>query len=103
MTETWTDYDDTDPLWWFYSLLFIGGSKDLITSPTAYAKAQGAYTISDYHDSEGKESSDWWLRSPGDDSDNASCVTGLGGVYAGYYVDHDIVSVRPALWVNLAS
>ena len=105
VTETWTDYvgiihDETDFLW----LFSIGGSKDLITSSTAYAMAQGAFTIPDYHDTEGKESCYWWLRSPGYVSDYAACISSPGGVDAnGYSVDDNENAVRPALWVDLVS
>ena len=63
---------------------------------TAYVKAQGAY--------EYNNSSYWWLRSPGHDSDYAVYVNNYGSVdYGGLYVGIDHIAVRPALWINLES
>lgn len=47
----------------------------------------------------------WWLRSPGDLSDSAACVSVFGSVdYAGDYICGDYVAVRPALIIkNLKS
>ena len=99
----WTDHDgkshDVAGIKWY-----IGGSKDVITSPTAYAKAQGANTYSLFHDSEGKVSCWWWLRSPGNGSGSAAYVYNNGYVDAyGFGVNNCDYAVRPALWVNLAS
>ena len=56
---------------------------------------------------------DWWLRTPGDDQNEAAFVGDDGAVYYDgvsyhgfvyqleYSVDHDGIGVRPALWVNL--
>ena len=47
---------------------------------------------------------DWWLRSPGRLSDDASYVYFIGcGVYDGYDVNYDHFAVRPALHLNLSS
>ena len=64
---------------------------------TAYCYAQGAYKASNGN-------CWWWLRSPGDDSDDAACV-GCGGSVGdrGCGVSSDDGAVRPALWVNLES
>ena len=102
LSNKWTDYDGEN-----YdvtgSSYFIGGSKDVITSPTAYTDAQGVLTTF-VHDSEGKASCLWWLRSPGDASIAAAFVDYSGHVDArGFFVDYDHYAVRPALWVNLAS
>jgi hypothetical protein len=44
----------------------------------------------------------WWLRSPGYYSDNAACVIVDGWVgVLGYFVYHDYIGVRPALWLKL--
>ncbi|MBR7016722.1 MAG: pentapeptide repeat-containing protein [Lachnospiraceae bacterium] len=44
----------------------------------------------------------WWLRSPGNFCNYAACVVPGGGVLDfGYFVIHDDVGVRPALWLNL--
>lgn len=68
-------------------------------SPTAYAKAQGAYTSS-YTTAEGTAAGWWWLRSPGSDQSSAACV-GISGAIYGLSVDCSYGSIRPALWVNL--
>mgnify|MGYP001036542408 CR=1 FL=1 len=63
-------------------------------APTAYAKAQGAYTSNG--------TCWWWLRSPGDDQLGAALVDSVGDVYYnGNYVNIDGDCVRPALWINL--
>ncbi len=70
-------------------------------APTAYAKAQGAYTSFDYQTSSGKSACRWWLRSPGSNQFSAAYVGSGGDVYfSGYYVDYANVSVRPALWIS---
>ena len=72
-------------------------------APTAYAKAQGAYTSSDYQTSSGKSACWWWLRSPGRTQDYAAGVPVYGNVYfTGISVYYDNVSVRPAMWISLA-
>ena len=100
--DTWTDYNEkhhdvTGNNW------FIGGSKDVITSPTAYAEAQGVWASSTL-DAEGNGSCWWWLRSPGYTGTCATHVDYSGGVnaYGGNAFSVGGV-VRPAIWVNLAS
>ena len=82
---------------------FIGFSKEVITTPTAYALAQGVLTYSYYHDADGKESCWCWLRSPGKDSESAAGVGYFGGVDAeGCLVKSGYKSaVRPAMWINI--
>ena len=73
-------------------------------APTAYAKAQGAYTSSDYQTSSGKFTCWWWLRSPGGNQGYAATVNRAGDVrYDGYGVNCGYDSVRPALWITLDS
>ena len=73
-------------------------------APTAYAKAQGAYTSDSYKTASGAATCWWWLRSPGRYQDRAARVYYDGSViYDGYLVDSDIDAVRPALWINLDS
>jgi serine/threonine protein kinase len=46
----------------------------------------------------------WWLRSPGSNGGSVAIVDGSGGIHAdggGYYVNNGVISVRPALWLNL--
>lgn len=73
-------------------------------APTAYAKAQGAYTSDIYKTASGAATCWWWLRSPGDIQNYAAYVYNDGSVnYLGYYVSRDNDAVRPALWINLDS
>ena len=72
---------------------------------TAYAKECGAWTSTWASvRTEYKGNGDWWLRSPGDYSFDASSVNyfGYGGNY-GSSVYHDDKAVRPALHLNLSS
>ena len=101
LSGMWTDYDGVNHNVTEYKN-YIGGSKDVIISATAYTEAQGVRTDSNYHDAEGKESCWWWLRSSGFAGNRASIVYSGGGVDAGgSSVSNG--AVRPALWVNLAS
>ena len=44
----------------------------------------------------------WWLRSPGGDSNRAANITNAGLIHVrGNYVDTDYCGVRPAMWINL--
>lgn len=73
-------------------------------APTAYAKAQGAYTSDSYKTASGAATCWWWLRSPGYFQTDAASVYSYGSVYYfGSSVDYDTGAVRPALWINLDS
>lgn len=73
-------------------------------APTAYAKAQGAYTSDSYKTASGAATCRWWLRSPGSHQNNAAYVNSYGSVYyTGYPVNDGTDAVRPALWINLDS
>ena len=73
-------------------------------APTAYAKAQGAYTSDSYKTASGAATCWWWLRSPGGNQYFAASVNYYGSVnYGGYAVNNDTAAVRPALWINLDS
>ena len=73
-------------------------------APTAYAKAQGAYTSDSYKTASGAATCWWWLRSPGYLQDNAAYVRYGGSVrYRGDDVSSGNDAVRPALWINLDS
>ena len=73
-------------------------------APTAYAKAQGAYTSDSYKTASGAATCWWWLRSPGYLQYYAASVSYDGSVdYYGRNVDIDYDAVRPALWINLDS
>ncbi len=71
--------------------------------PSAYAKANGGWTSSDYTKG-GAATGWWWLRSPGFDVNRAACVSSGGGVNSGgYSVDGDNDCVRPAMWIDLSA
>ena len=73
-------------------------------APTAYAKAQGAYTSDIYKTASGAATCWWWLRSPGNSQTHAASVHNHGSVYyTGYLVNYAHDAVRPALWINLDS
>ena len=73
-------------------------------APTAYAKAQGAYTSDIYKTASGAATCWWWLRSPGLTQTSAASVFNVGSVYyCGHSVLYDYDAVRPALWINLDS
>ena len=73
-------------------------------APTAYAKAQGAYTSDSYKTASGAATCWWWLRSPGFTQSCAASVRYDGSVnYRGSDVDRAHGAVRPALWINLDS
>ena len=73
-------------------------------APTAYAKAQGAYTSDSYKTASGAATCWWWLRSPGYFQYYAAYVNYGGSVnFYGYNVNNDNDAVRPALWINLDS
>ena len=79
-------------------------SETKLAKNTAYAKECGARTwMAEYGMAEYEGNGDWWLRSPGDDSTSARCVsfTGYGNAYGGVY--NDSIAVRPALHLNLSS
>jgi len=81
---------------------FSGSHCDIDISRQAqgsdYAERRGldVYTVRPY-----SENSNWWLRSPGNDSYSACCCYYNG--YMNYYdcVDLNYIGVRPALWLNL--
>lgn len=73
-------------------------------APTAYAKAQRAWTHDNYKTSSGEATCRWWLRSPGYTQDYAARVNYDGSVdYYGYSAYFSNFCVRPALWINLDS
>ena len=64
-------------------------------APTAYAKAQGAYTSNG--------TCWWWLRSPGLYQDSAAYVYRRGDIFCnGNSVSSDDGCVRPAMWIELS-
>ena len=73
--------------------------------PTAYAIANGAGTSDNCKDKckvEGAATGWWWLRSPGNDQDDAARVDYDGGTGSnGTAVDDVYYCARPALWIDL--
>lgn len=65
-------------------------------APTEYAIAQGA-------DKNDDGNSGWWLRSPGQQSNRAACVSDSGDIYFFGILAYYYCEVRPALWINLDS
>ena len=82
---------------------YFSSDDERMCAPAAYAKAQGAYSSSDY-EVDGEATCWWWLRSPGYLQDYAAVVYFGGGVYYyGLNVYFDYACVRPAFWINLDS
>ena len=75
---------------------YFSSNTDRICKPTAYAKAQGAYT---------NDSGNcwWWLRSPGINLNLAAYVTTDGSLGSSRLVNRGYDAVRPAFWINLES
>ena len=70
--------------------------------PTAYAKAQGAWTSYINKTASGEAACWWWLRSPGVSQNFAAYVGDVGSVGClGSGVPDVHVCVRPALWISL--
>ena len=80
---------------------YFSSDEDRKCAPTAYAKAQGAWTSD--KTASGEATCFWWLRSPGWSQSSAVRVYYDGSVdyYVGHRVDYDSDCVRPALWINL--
>lgn len=70
--------------------------------PTAYARAQGGRSNSDYT-VDGESVCWWWLRTPGIHLPCIAYVDFDGAVSSlGYNVDVDYGCVRPAMWIDLS-
>lgn len=77
---------------------FPGNERERICLPTENAK-YNEYVRS-YSDE--KEGCEWWLRSPGEDSDNVAVVYYFGKIlYQGDPPYFDGIAVRPAIWISL--
>ena len=72
-------------------------------APTAYAKAQGAYTSNINKTADGEAAGWWWLRSPGSRQSSAAIFSDFGSLHFDNYVRYDSGCVRPAFWLNLES
>jgi hypothetical protein len=71
-------------------------------APTAYAKAQRAWTSDNNKTADGEAAGWWWLRSPGYYQSSAASVCGGGSLDPNNVRSEDVV-VRPAFWLNLES
>lgn len=80
---------------------FFTTDESLKCAPTAYAEAQGGYTI--YGIESGKDACWWWLRSPGKMQFRAAYVSNDMINDYGSNVNYGCNCVRPALWINLDS
>ena len=83
---------------------YFSNDEERKCAPTAYAKAQGAWTTDSFKTAGDEATCWWWLRSPGHNQYTAATV-GIGGSvdYRGYRVDYDRGCVCPALWIDLDS
>ena len=82
---------------------YFSSDSDRMCAPTQYAINQGVRDSDEYR-VDCKAACYWWLRSPGDDSNNAASVSSSGNVASsGNDVDSSYNGVRPALWINLES
>lgn len=71
---------------------------------TEYAKKQVGDDYIKYFFDEKTGGSDWWLRSPGESSNQAAYVSGKGEIdVGGIVVDDYVLGVRPALWLKFRS
>ena len=69
---------------------------------TDYAIANGAYTSAEVYTADNKPACQWWLRGPGTSLIHAADILLSGSVfYFGNFASIDLLSVRPALWINL--
>ncbi len=76
---------------------YFDSDIDRMCFPTAYSEDKGCF-VNEFYD----DTCWWWLRSPGNDSNVAAGVDGGGSVFeSGDHVSAGIVTVRPALWINL--
>lgn len=75
---------------------YFASDSDRACYATTYALSREA----EQHDPDNH--SWWWLRSPGETDSHASYVNFNGTVYSNA-VGNDYVSVRPALWIDIAT
>ncbi len=77
---------------------FYFAEEERMCVPTEYAAAQGAL-ISSRYDIEGRETSQWWLRTLG--NWYIAYVVSDGGLFSFDDVSSGINAVRPVMWVDL--
>ena len=92
-----------------YSAGYFNNDNDRRAMATRYAVKQDVNAYNFDSDSQcdmtnyqvNKCSTDWWLRSPGDETDYAACVDSDGSVGCrGCHIYNSSFGVRPAMWVN---
>lgn len=75
---------------------YFDSGEERKAEPTEYAKQKGAY------ENENTDGCWWWLRSPGNLSNYAACVTSLGWIgRGGESLNSNDGCIRPAMWVRL--
>ena len=83
-------------------LLSIGEAEKYFSSDDARKCKLTDYALSKKKDCDNADNCWWWLRSPGWDQDDASCVSCDGEIGpTGNGVHCDFYDIRPALWINL--
>lgn len=78
---------------------WFGNNNSRVAVPTGYAVSRGAFQSSS-NTLNGAGCCWWWLRSPGDDREQASYVS-TTGVLSRSPVDYPYGAIRPALWLDL--
>ena len=81
---------------------YFADGKARRCAPTDYTIKNGAYT-NDGYKTNGISACWWWLRSPGSSNFDVAGVNLVGDLSYISGVDCGEITVRPALWVNLAS
>ena len=71
---------------------FLPSEEQRICCPTRFAKTK---------DLAGDEGCPfWWLRSPGDNENEAAVIDSAGSVLDGWGVKSPLIGVRPAMWID---
>jgi len=78
------------------ALAYFASDEARRCTATAYATAQGALS----KEYENSVSCNWWLRSQGVYQTEAMAIARNGSLFC-YYMDYDIVAVRPAMWISV--
>ena len=84
---------------------YLPSDADRICRATRYAKKQGVFT-------DAYSACYWWLRTPGSKSNKAACIglegnIGFPGAIVGgtdpvqRIITHEMIAVRPAMWITL--
>lgn len=81
-------------------LKYFSSDNERRCAPTAYAKANGAFT-DDRYKVDGKATCTWWLCSEGYKYGAAQVVDDGGVYYSGSRTNLDYICIRPALWITL--